>query len=74
MAEAEHGGFKAILMRNGNLLVQVLCYGLMENVSVLCSYSFLKLIGIVSVAGAGKSVIWCDYISIVCFLLAYTSG
>ena len=32
--EAENGGFKVTLMQNGSHLVQVLSYGLMENVSV----------------------------------------
>jgi hypothetical protein len=35
IAEPEHGGFKATLMRNGNLLVQVPSYGSKENVSIL---------------------------------------
>jgi hypothetical protein len=35
IAEPEHGGFKATLMQNGKLLVQVRSYGLMENVSTL---------------------------------------
>jgi len=61
----EHGGFKVTLMRNGNPLVQVPSYGLMENVSISYLYSFLKLMSIASSAGAGKSVIWCDYTSIV---------
>ena len=59
----EHGGFKVMIMRNGNLLVQVRFYGFMENVGILCPYSFLKLMITVSTAGAGKSVIWCDALS-----------
>ena len=35
IAEQERGGFKVTLIRNGNLLVQVRCYGFMENVSIL---------------------------------------
>ena len=30
-----HGGFKVTLIRNGSLLVQILSYGSMENVSIL---------------------------------------
>ena len=37
----------------------------MENVSFSYVYSFAKLIGTAFSAGAGKSVIWCDYILIV---------
>ena len=37
----------------------------MENVGVSYLYSFLKLMVIASSAGAGKSVIWCDYILLV---------
>jgi hypothetical protein len=33
IADLEPGGFKVTLMLNGNLPVQVLSYGLMENVS-----------------------------------------
>ena len=65
IAEQEHGGFEARLTQNGNLLVQVLSYGLMENVGILYLYSFLRLMVIASPAGAGKSVIWYDNISIV---------
>ena len=46
-------------MWNGNLQVPAPFCGLMENVSILCSYPSLKLT-IVAAAGAGKSVIWCD--------------
>jgi hypothetical protein len=65
IAEPERGGLKVTVMRNGNRLVQVHSYGFMENVSVSYPYSHLKLMVIASEAGAGKSVIWCDYISIV---------
>ena len=58
--EPERGGFKATLMRNGNLLVQVPSYGLMENVGISYLYSFMRMTITASVAGAGKSVIWCD--------------
>ena len=58
--EPERGGFKVTLMRNGNLLVQVPSYGLMENVGILYLYSFMRMTITASVAGAGKSVIWCD--------------
>lgn len=51
-------------MRNGNRLVQVPSYGLMESVSISYSYSLLKLIITASAAGAGKSVIWCVILSI----------
>jgi hypothetical protein len=47
-------------MLNGNRPVQVPSYGLMENVSISCLYSLLKLIIGAFAAGAGKSVIWCD--------------
>jgi hypothetical protein len=47
-------------MPNGNLLVQVPSYGLMENVSISYPYSFLELMISAIAAGAGKSVIWCD--------------
>ena len=53
-------------MRNGNLLVQVRCYGFMGNVSIFKRYSFLKLMITAFEAGAGKSVIWCDNFSILC--------
>ena len=52
-------------MQNGNLLVQAPSYGLMENVGISWIYSFVRLTITVSSAGAGKSVIWWDYISIV---------
>ena len=58
IAKLEPGGFKVTLMQNGNLLVQALSYGSMENVSILQLYSFLKLMIIASPAGAGKSIIW----------------
>jgi hypothetical protein len=64
IAKLEHGGFEVTLMQNGNLLVQALFYGSMENVSILYPYSFLKLMVIASPAGAGKSVIWYDNITI----------
>ena len=35
IVEAEHGGFKVILMRNGSLLAQIHSYGSTENVSIL---------------------------------------
>ena len=47
-------------MRNGNLLVQVPSYGLMENVGISYLYPFMRMTITASVAGAGKSVIWCD--------------
>jgi hypothetical protein len=43
IVDPEHGGFKVILMPNGNLLVRALPYGLMENVSISYLYSFTKL-------------------------------
>ena len=50
-------------MWNGSRLVHVPFYGLMENVSI--SHSFmLKLTTSASAAGAGKTVIWSDNISI----------
>ena len=64
IADPEHGGFKAILMPNGDLLAQVPPYGLTENVSILYLYSFTKL-KLIPAAGAGKSVIWCDNLSII---------
>jgi hypothetical protein len=66
IAEPGHGGSKVTLMRNGNLLVQVLSYGFMENVRILYPYPFLKLIVTSFLAGAGKSVIWCDNLSVDC--------
>jgi hypothetical protein len=51
-------------MPNGNRLVQIPSYGFMENVSISYRYSFLKLINTASAAGSGKSVIWCDNLSI----------
>jgi hypothetical protein len=62
--DLEHGGFKVTLMRSGSLLVQVLFYGLMENVSKFHPCFLLELMITASAAGAGKSVIWCDNISI----------
>jgi hypothetical protein len=58
------GGFKVTLMRNGNLLVQVLSCGLMENVSILHPCSLPELTITASAAGAGKSVIWYDNLQI----------
>ena len=60
IADPERGGFKAMLMRNGNHLAQVPCYGSTENVSISHPHSFLKLMCSVSAAGAGKTVIWYD--------------
>ena len=51
-------------MRSGELLDQVLSYGLMENVIILHSYFSLELMFSAFSAGAGKSVIWCDNFSI----------
>ena len=51
-------------MLNGNRPARVLSYGLMENVSISRLYSLLKLIISASAAGAGKSVIWCDNLSV----------
>ena len=51
-------------MLNGNRPAQVPSYGLMENVSISRLYSLLKLIISASAAGAGKSVIWCDNLSV----------
>jgi hypothetical protein len=64
IADLEHGGLKVTLMRNGNLLVQVLSYGSMENVSNLNPHFSPELMVTASAAGAGKSVIWCDNLSI----------
>jgi hypothetical protein len=47
-------------MQNGNLLIQLRSYGLRENVSLSSSYAYLKLVIMAFIAGAGKSVIWCD--------------
>ena len=52
-------------MRGGNLLVRVPYYGFVENVRISYQFSFLKLIKNASAAGAGKSVIWYDNLSIV---------
>ena len=51
-------------MRNGSFLAQVHSCGSMENVNILYLYAFLKLMAIVSSAGAGKSIIWYDSLSI----------
>ena len=67
MTEPEHGGLKAILTLSGNILVQVHSYGYMANVSVLSAPSFVVALKIfASVAGAGKSVLWCDKPFIIC--------
>jgi hypothetical protein len=65
IAELEHGGFRVTRMRSGNLLVRVHYCGFMENVSISYLYPFLKLMITTSAAGAGKSVIWYDCLSIV---------
>ena len=63
--EPEHGGFKVMLMPNGNPQVQAPSYGLMENVRIPYPSVLLELIITASsAAGAGKSVIWCDTLSI----------
>jgi hypothetical protein len=64
-AEPEHGGLKVTPTQNGSLLVQVHCYGFMENVSISYLYAFPKLMVNASSAGAGKSVIWYENRSIV---------
>ena len=53
IAELEHGGFKVTFMRNGNILVQVLSYGFMENVSISHPYFLLELM-ITLCSGRGK--------------------
>ena len=69
IAGPERGGFKVTPMRNGKLLVQVCFYGFMENVGI--SYypfpGYLKSMILAFEAGAGKSVIWCENISILRF-------
>ena len=45
-------------MQNGSLLVQVHFYGSTENVSSSYLYAFPKLMVTVTLAGAGKSIIW----------------
>ena len=65
--ERDRGGFKVTPMRNGNLPVCVHFYGFMENVGISYPYflrGFLKLMITAFEAGAGKSVIWCENISI----------
>ena len=64
MMEPEHGGFKVKPMRSGNLLVQVPFYGLTENVSILSLIASQRLMIFGSVAGAGKSIIWYDNLSV----------
>ena len=59
LAEPPHGLFKVALLLNGNRPVQVRCYGFMENVSVSDPYASAGLMLLASVAGAGKSVLWC---------------
>ena len=66
-AKPECGWFKVTLTQNGNLLDQARSYGLMENVSISSSYVYLELMVAASAAGAGKSFIWYDDISIVVF-------
>jgi hypothetical protein len=65
MAEPEHGGFEVKPTQNGLLLTQVPSCGSMGNVCVLHPSSFLKLMVTASAAGARKSVIWYDNLSIV---------
>ena len=76
IAEREHGGFTVTPTRNGNLLVQVPSYGLMENVTISHSYFSLELTISAFSAGAGKSVIWCDDLSIghICKLILLSSS
>ena len=68
--KSRHGGtgtwwIQGDAYADGNLPVEVPYCGLMENVSILWPYLSLKLMMIGSAAGAGKSVIWCDILSIV---------
>ena len=64
MAEPENGGLKVKLMRNGRFLVLVHSYGFMENVSI--SHRIFSSLETDSfLAGAGKSVIWYDNLSVV---------
>ena len=76
IAGLEHGGFRVTPMRSGNLLVRVRYCGFMENVSTSYLYPFLKLMMTASAAGAGKSVIWYDGLSIVrvCRLILFGSS
>ena len=60
IVDRDPGGLRATPTQNGNIPAQVRSYGLMENVSILSPRFFLKLMITVSIAGAGKSVIWCD--------------
>ena len=64
MTEPEHGGFKVKVTWDGNFLVQVPSYGFMENVSICSLIVFLKLMVFASIAGAGKSIIWYDDLSV----------
>jgi hypothetical protein len=43
ITEPGHGGFKATVMRSGNILVQARSYGFMESVRISQPYSLLKL-------------------------------
>jgi hypothetical protein len=74
IAEPEHGGFKVTLMRSGNVLVRAPFYGLMENVSTSHPFFSQELIITASAAGAGKSVIWCENISISSYSRAYAGA
>ena len=74
IADPERGGSKVTLMRNGNHLVQVPCYGLTENVSISYPYSFLKPMCSVFAAGAGKTVIWYENVSFICIREVYVVG
>ena len=65
IAEREHGGLKATLMRIGSLLIPVHSYGSMENVSISHRHFPPELMLTTSTAGAGKSVIWYDALPIV---------
>ena len=60
MKEPQRGGYNVTPMPNGNLLVQVPCYGFTENVRAFHPYSFPVAHEVYTcLAGAGKSVLWC---------------
>jgi hypothetical protein len=61
----EHGGFRVTLTRNGRFLALVHSYGFLENVSISHrAFSPLETDAFLT-AGAGKSVIWYDILSVV---------
>ncbi len=67
ISERGHGLLKTTSTWIGNLQVQALLYGSMENVGIRTLIVLRKLMGTVCVAGAGKSVVWYDSPSMIFF-------